>query len=152
MARPKNTNTDEASSVPVELIDEAAKTSDDLVVALVRETYSVPLEEGGFKKYPAGDQVMPRTHAEHWFSKSRGVKIIGVPDVHSFRSSLAQSNLKLLIASFDTSSRLARSLTELTDLNDAQKSALDDLIDLTSKIEMLGTTVEALFNGDSDAA
>lgn len=52
-------------------------TSDDVVTANVPQTTLLTLDRGmGEVIYQAGIQKMPRSHAEHWFCKARGVTII----------------------------------------------------------------------------
>jgi hypothetical protein len=108
---------------------EAKIGDDELVVALVKSRYHLPLADGTFKVYEEGDQIMPRSHADHWFSKTRGTKIIGVPDVNSFKSADVQRKFKAIKADLDDFIQQFNTLQVVTDFTDIQKEHLGDIGD-----------------------
>jgi hypothetical protein len=54
----------------VELEDE------DLVTVLIPRAYNFTQEDHKVVHYKSGIEEMPRSHAEHWFSKGMGVEIV----------------------------------------------------------------------------
>lgn len=55
---------------------DAVIAEDDKVMVIVPTSFPFTLGDHRIIQIPAGAQPMPRTWAEHWFVKSRGVTII----------------------------------------------------------------------------
>lgn len=49
---------------------------DDMVTANVPHAYRVRIDHTTQYEYSAGAQKMPRSHAEHWYSKAHGVTVV----------------------------------------------------------------------------
>jgi hypothetical protein len=103
------------------------ETIEDLVVAFVPNRYHLPLPEGGHKEYVSGDVVMPRAHADHWFSKAQKVRIVGVPDIKSIKSADAAGNIATLKEIVSTALVKVEALHTLNDLSKPQAAALAEL-------------------------
>ena len=76
---------DELTADEQKPVDESVP-QEDLVVANVKSRYILNVGDAAKgvdeKKfvYAAGNVTMPRSHAEHWYSKNVGVEILGIPD------------------------------------------------------------------------
>ena len=103
-----------------------AETPDDLVVAVVPFRFHLPLADGSHKEFVPGEITMTREHAEHWFSKSRGVRIVGVPDTKSIKSADAMHNVGTLKEIFGTALIKVAALHTLNDLTKPQSLALEE--------------------------
>lgn len=50
--------------------------AEDLVTVLIPRAYNFTQEDHKVVHYKSGIEEMPRSHAEHWFSKGMGVEIV----------------------------------------------------------------------------
>lgn len=133
---------DESETAKANVVEDKPKAEEangDTVIAIVPKRYSLIDDNHVKHTYGDGDKAvnvpMPRSHAEHWYSKAQGVKIIGVPDNGTIDGVGAQNRLKDLI-SFANS--LAGDIKLFHDgyegLTDGQRGDLLDAANLSKEI------------------
>jgi len=54
----------------------AAETEEDTVMVNVPKAFTLTSDDGVATRYEVGAHRVPRSHAEHWFSKAHGLKIV----------------------------------------------------------------------------
>ena len=96
--------TEATTEAATETTTEATKTDtivediNDRVIAIVKNRFSLMLPGAKKVTYAPGHIEMPRSHAEHWYSKAQGVMVAGVPDTGAINGVGAQFRLKTLVA------------------------------------------------------
>lgn len=82
----------------IEKTTKAKEVTPEIVVAVVKNRYTIMQADGHRKTYEPGNVEMTRDEAEHWYAKSNGTEIIGVPDTGAISGVGAQFKLKKLIS------------------------------------------------------
>jgi hypothetical protein len=121
--------------------DTTESPAEDLVVAKVTQRYTISLDHHRRVTYMPGNVVMPRAHAESWYSKACGTVIVGVPDTASVTGFPAKQALDSIKAKANSAQlELGALLEKLSDLTKEQTAALTKARDaLKNASEQLGS-------------
>jgi hypothetical protein len=104
-----------------------AEKAVEMVVVYAKAKFSVGLPEGNYHHVEAGESVIPRSVAEHWYAKSNGLKIVGKVDENSINSALSVKKLEVIEANLSDIVPNLAALEGITDFTEEQKEHLQDL-------------------------
>ena len=119
----------------------------DMVIANVKKKYTIIVQEDmnnlrDQKKfsYDPGNVTMPRSHADHWYAKSNGTEIVGIPDDGTIKGHTVKMRMQSAISiltkmvleleSVENSVKgtdAAPEVTKATDMVDAARVVLEKL-------------------------
>ena len=99
----------------------------EMVVVYAKAKFSVGLPEGNHHSIEAGESVIPRSVAEHWYAKANDLKIVGKVDENSINSALSVKKLEVIEANLSNVVPNLAALEGITDFTEEQKEHLQDL-------------------------
>lgn len=65
-----------AGKPPEDVATEETSADDPIVTANVVTAFNLTTDDGSIKRYEVGANKMPRSHADHWYAKAHGVKVV----------------------------------------------------------------------------
>lgn len=105
------------------LADEAV----EMVVVYAKSRFGITKQEGGVIHVEAGESVVPKWIAEHFYAKAQGIRVIGKVEDNSISSALSQRKIELIEKSLADLAPTTASMDGITDLSEEQKEHLTDL-------------------------
>lgn len=123
----------EETAVPVEetpvteepIISVEPEAPEEMVVARVVQRYTLSLDHHRRVTFVPGNVVMPRSQAEHPYSKASGTVVVGIPDTASVTGFPAKQTLESVKAKAGSAEvELSALLERLNDMTKEQTTAL----------------------------
>jgi len=112
---------------PDEVMTEQPVANLEQVVVFAKSRFGVAKPEGGNHIIEAGESIVPKWVAEHWYAKAQGLRIIGKVQEDSIQSALSIKKLEIIGRAVNELVSTINSLSGITDLTDNQKVQLDSL-------------------------